>query len=115
MTNMQRREIRNHLVQGLNNLDGQNLDANLVVESCPDENDYATQLTQQGVNLAMQRRRIARLDELENALKRLRETDYGVCDECGEDIGIARLKANPSARLCVVCQSMVEDGLICCA
>lgn len=111
MTGTQRNEIRNHLLKGLNSLDQQGGPAIFAVESCPDENDYASQLAQQGVNLAVERRRIARLHELETALQRLRETDYGVCEECGEDIGVARLKANPSARLCVVCQSAVEDGL----
>ena len=54
---------------------------------------------------------VARIRELETALKKLSENDYGVCEECGDNIGVARLKANPSARLCVLCQSEVEDGL----
>lgn len=115
MNDLQRREIRSHLIKGLDSLGGQEFDTNLAVENCPDETDFASQLAQQGVNVAMQRRRIARIDELENALKRLSETDYGVCEQCGDDIGVARLKANPSARLCVACQSAVEDGLIRCA
>jgi DnaK suppressor protein len=85
------------------------------VEGCPDETDFAAQLVQQGINIAMHRRQVARMHELETALKRLSETDYGICEECGEEIGVARLKANPSARLCVCCQSDLEDGLLHCA
>lgn len=111
MTEMQRREIKHHLMRGLDSLTMQGSREGLVVENCPDENDLASQLAQHGVNVAMERRRMARLGELENALKRLAETDYGVCEECGDDIGVARLKANPSARLCVACQSALEDGV----
>ncbi|SOB58552.1 Transcriptional regulator, TraR/DksA family [Pseudodesulfovibrio profundus] len=111
MTETQRREIKNHLMQGIDCLSSQATGQSLVVENCPDETDFASQLAQQGVNVAMQRRRMARMGEYENALKRLSQTDYGICEECGEEIGIARLKANPSARLCVTCQSAVEDGV----
>lgn len=115
MTETQRRQIQSHLVHGIASLSDQNGIEDLVVENCPDDTDFASQLAQQGVNLAVQNRRAARMRELENALKRLAETDYGICDECGEEIGVARLKANPSARLCVRCQSAVEDGLTRCA
>lgn len=115
MTDMQRREIKTHLMQNLATLTGQEYDPTLAVENCPDETDFASQLIQQKINVAIQQRLNARLGELENALKRLGETDYGVCEECGDNIGLARLKANPSARLCVVCQSAVEDGLPHCA
>lgn len=111
MTETQRREIKTHLIKGLDSLSTLGSGMNLAVENCPDETDIASQLAQQGVNVAVQRRRQIRMSELENALKRLRETDYGMCEECGEDIGIARLKANPSARLCVSCQSALEDGV----
>ncbi len=115
MTDSQLKEIKTHLIQGLGSMTGQDPAEILAVEGCPDETDFATQLVQQGINIAMHRRRVARIHEMESALKRIAETDYGVCEECGEDIGVARLKANPSARLCVACQSALEDGLTRCA
>ncbi len=115
MTDTQRKETRKHLMHGLALLADQDRDNAFVVENCPDETDFASQLTRQGVNLAVQNRRIARMQELENALKRLDEANYGQCEECGDPIGLARLKANPSARLCVHCQSSAEDGLTQCA
>jgi len=111
MTDTQRKEIKHHLMEGLDSLNSMGGSDNLAVENCPDETDFASQLAQQGVNVAMQRRRLARMGELENALRRLSETDYGICEECDEEIGVARLKANPSARLCVSCQSALEDGV----
>ncbi|BCS88771.1 TraR/DksA family transcriptional regulator [Pseudodesulfovibrio sediminis] len=115
MTQHQLKEIKTHLIQGLHAVTEQAKSTVLTVENCPDETDFATQLTQQGVNVAIQHRRSVRILELETALKRLSETEYGVCEECGDDIGVARLKANPSTRLCVCCQSAIEDGLTRCA
>lgn len=111
MTDTQRKEIKSHLMEGLDSLASIGTGVNLTLENCPDETDFASQLAQQGVNVAMQRRRMARMGELESALRRLYETDYGICEECGEEIGVARLKANPSARYCVTCQSALEDGV----
>lgn len=115
MTDTQLKEIKTHLVQGLSNMTGHEVQDIMAVENCPDDTDFASQLAQQGINIAVQRRRTARIREMESALKRMSETDYGTCEECGDDIGVARLKANPSARLCVLCQSAAEDGLTRCA
>lgn len=51
------------------------------------------------------------LDELralEAARARLRDGSYGVCVECGGDIGFERLQATPGALRCVECQRMYE-------
>lgn len=115
MTKSQIKEIRTHLLKGLNAAVGADGIEVFAVENCPDDTDFASQLTQQGLNVAVQRRRLTRISEMEAALRRLSESDYGICEECGNPIGVPRLKANPSARLCVVCQSAEEDGLIQCA
>jgi len=46
--------------------------------------------------------------ELEDALKRIEEGTYGVCEDCKELITKTRLKALPYARLCVKCQQKRE-------
>lgn len=51
------------------------------------------------------------LDEfraLEAARDRLKSGDYGVCIECGTDIGFERLRASPTALRCIECQSRHE-------
>lgn len=48
------------------------------------------------------------LYELEDALKRIEEGDFGICDECKGTITKVRLKAVPSARLCIKCQKKKE-------
>ncbi len=48
------------------------------------------------------------LYELEDALKRVEDGSYGICQECKSFIAKTRLKAVPQARLCVKCQQKRE-------
>ena len=47
------------------------------------------------------------LREVEEALMRVKEGTYGVCQECDEPISAKRLQALPWAKFCVRCQEMV--------
>jgi len=47
---------------------------------------------------------------IEDALKRIEAGTYGNCESCGVDIPMARLKAKPNARLCIVCKEEQEKG-----
>lgn len=49
------------------------------------------------------------ISEIREALARVQEGEYGICQECGEEIGLARLRAQPTATLCVQCKSLIED------
>ncbi|MBN2022163.1 MAG: TraR/DksA family transcriptional regulator [Pirellulales bacterium] len=52
------------------------------------------------------------LARTENALERMREGQYGVCEGCGCNIPMARLMALPYATLCIKCQREAEhEGL----
>src|SRR3990170_5107014 len=44
------------------------------------------------------------LASIENALQRMRDGQYGVCEACGCSIPMARLNALPYATLCINCQ-----------
>ena len=46
--------------------------------------------------------------EVEAALGRVHEPDFGLCADCDADIPFARLQANPSAKRCVACQARAE-------
>jgi DnaK suppressor protein len=54
------------------------------------------------------RRRRQNLLQINAALKRIEEDDYGHCQECGENIAPARLEADPTALLCIACASAKE-------
>ncbi len=46
--------------------------------------------------------------EVQEALHRLHEGKYGICEECGRRIDPGRLKARPEATLCIECQRRRE-------
>lgn len=48
------------------------------------------------------------LYELDDALKRIEEGTFGICDDCQGGIPKIRLRAVPSARLCIKCQKKRE-------
>ena len=48
------------------------------------------------------------LYELDDALKRIEEGVFGICDDCKSSITKIRLRAVPSARLCIKCQQKRE-------
>jgi len=45
---------------------------------------------------------------LEAARERMKEGEYGICVDCGSDIGFERLKAFPAAVRCIQCQERRE-------
>ncbi|WP_028575172.1 RNA polymerase-binding protein DksA [Desulfonatronovibrio hydrogenovorans] len=47
--------------------------------------------------------------KIDQALDRIDEGSFGICDECGEDISIPRLKARPVTTLCIKCKSRQEQ------
>lgn len=49
------------------------------------------------------------LASIENALQRMRDGQYGVCEGCGCSIPMARLNALPYATLCINCQREQEQ------
>ncbi|HHY34059.1 MAG TPA: hypothetical protein GX510_00255 [Firmicutes bacterium] len=46
--------------------------------------------------------------KIDRALRRIDEGTYGVCDRCGREIPEERLRAVPTANLCIECQKKVE-------
>jgi RNA polymerase-binding transcription factor DksA len=51
---------------------------------------------------------VDRANKLAEALERLRGGEYGICEECGEAIAPARLRAMPEVTTCVRCQDRLE-------
>jgi DnaK suppressor protein len=51
------------------------------------------------------------IEEVDRALEDIEAGRYGICRDCGEPIGAARLKAMPFATRCVSCQQTEERGL----
>ena len=53
---------------------------------------------------------LAQLASIKQALARFTDGSYGLCDNCGEAIGLSRLNARPEARLCIDCQTRLEKA-----
>ena len=49
---------------------------------------------------------------IDAALKRIRKNDYGVCENCQEEMLPKRLDAVPWAKHCINCQQKMEQGLL---
>jgi len=50
----------------------------------------------------------AELHDIEAALRRLDDGSYGLCTDCGVEIGVERLHAEPEAARCIECQRRHE-------
>ena len=84
---------------------GQRLGASQASEGAsfgPDA-DLASDLAEQELDLGLAEAASARLDGIEEALRRLANGRFGVCDGCGQLIAIHRLEVLPWARTCVPC------------
>lgn len=63
--------------------------------------DDASLAYEQEQNLGLRRILSRELVQVEAALQRIDEGRYGICEVCGDPIDPARLKAMPSASLCI--------------
>jgi DnaK suppressor protein len=46
--------------------------------------------------------------KIKHALRRIEDGTYGICEGCGEDIPMARLKARPDTNYCIDCKTHME-------
>ena len=59
-------------------------------------------------DIAIIRRQVEELAQVETAQQRIGGDTFGECEECGEEIGFQRLLAAPQATRCIDCQSRYE-------
>ena len=52
------------------------------------------------------------LTQIDEALERMEDGEYGVCINCGQEVQPKRLEAVPWARYCITCQDLQERGLL---
>ncbi|MFH1334435.1 MAG: RNA polymerase-binding protein DksA [Pseudomonadota bacterium] len=74
----------------------------------PDPNDRATRETEFSFELRERDRDRKLRDKIDLCLQKIDEGTYGYCDTCGEEIGLPRLQARPTAVLCVDCKNLEE-------
>ena len=67
--------------------------------------EEATETLELEKRLALERRIRDQLAEVEHALHKFEDKNYGLCDNCGQPIDPARLEALPQASLCMKCKT----------
>jgi len=77
-------------------------------ENFPDPTDRASMESNRNSVLRIRDRERKLIFKIQEALRRLDDGTYGICEECEEEIGIERLKARPVTTLCIECKSSQE-------
>ena len=70
--------------------------------------DQASNERDRELSLLLGDREREKVRNIEEALLRIDEGEYGICEECEEEIPLGRLKVLPFARYCVKCKSDIE-------
>jgi len=75
-----------------------------------DIGDEAANIYNKQILLSLNENERMRLQEVDEALDRIKGSIYGICDECGEPISLKRLEVRPVAKYCVACLTKMERG-----
>ena len=74
----------------------------------PDPMDQAVEESSRNFSLRIRNRENLLIRKIRQSLQDIEEGCYGVCQSCGEFIGVARLRARPVARHCIECKTAME-------
>lgn len=77
-------------------------------DDLPDEVDLASSEADQSMNLLLRDRERILVKKIDKALAKIEKGEYGICESCGEEIGIKRLEARPVTDLCIRCKEEQE-------
>jgi len=107
-------DVIRKLLMGMREKLIEDISENLKAKSLAAATDIGDLLDQAGderdreLSLILTDRDKEKLLALNEALEKLKEGSYGICEECGEKISRGRLKVMPLAKFCVNCQSRLE-------
>ncbi len=77
-------------------------------ENYPDPTDRASLESERNFELRIRDRERKLIGKIKDAIERIDDDAFGICEDCGEDIGEARLKARPVTTLCIECKTKQE-------
>ena len=78
-------------------------------ENLPDPTDRATLESDRNFTLRIRDRERKLLGKIKEAMERIENGTYGICESCGEQISEARLQARPVTTLCIECKTSQEQ------
>ena len=73
-----------------------------------DEADLAVTSMDRAREYQIYLRQKKELEEINEALKKIEEGTYGICEMCEEEIQEERLKIKPFAKYCIICREIIE-------
>ncbi|MDH3997901.1 MAG: RNA polymerase-binding protein DksA [Desulfuromonadales bacterium] len=74
----------------------------------PDPTDRASLESDRNFELRIRDRERKLISKIREALDRIDDDEFGECEDCGDQIGEARLKARPVTTLCIECKTEQE-------
>ena len=77
-------------------------------ETYADPVDRASQEEEFAFELRTRDRERKLISKIAVSLEKIKQDDYGWCDSCGDEIGIKRLEARPTATHCIHCKTLDE-------
>ena len=80
----------------------------LQAQELSDEGDFASANSDTLVESAIIVQQQTELGEIEKALTKIENGEYGICEMCEDPIGFQRLKVKPHAVYCIDCREIVE-------
>ena len=77
-------------------------------ENFPDPTDRASLESDRNFMLRIRDRENKLIKKIKKALGRIENDTFGICEKCGEDISVKRLKARPVTTHCIDCKTKEE-------
>jgi DnaK suppressor protein len=77
-------------------------------ENFPDPTDRASLEAERNFMLRIRDRESKLIKKIKKTLARIDKSTFGICDKCGDDIAIERLKARPVTTQCIECKTKAE-------
>lgn len=75
----------------------------------PDPADRATAESDRNFELRIRDRERKLLAKIKEAMDRIEDQSFGICDDCGDEISEKRLEARPVTTLCINCKTRQEN------
>ncbi len=79
------------------------------LEVFPDVSDQASAEVDQNFSMRIREREQKLLKKIDEALDRMKNDTYGICERCEGEIPYKRLKARPVTTLCIECKTLQEQ------
>jgi len=99
-------EMRNNLLQEI--AGNVKMEIGHLQETIADMYDLADDERERQFSILLCDRDREKLLQIDEALERIEEGSYGICEECGSKISEKRLQVMPFARYCVPCKNTIE-------